>query len=142
LAVLLLLQFIRPAKNKSNPPYPVDITTVYPVPADVQVILKNACYDCHSNNTGYPWYNNVQPVGLYLDHHVKEGKHELNFNEFAIYPAKRQRHKLEEIAEQVKEGEMPLRSYTLLHAEARLTDADKATILKWVETVLSATPKN
>src|SRR5690242_17718355 len=107
LVILVLLQLIRPAKNKSNAPAPNDISQVVVVPADVQAILKKACYDCHSNNTYYPWYVNIQPVGLYLAHHIEEGKDELNFNEFGAYSAKRQRNKLKGIAEQIRDGAMP-----------------------------------
>lgn len=142
LAILVLLQLIRPAKNKSNAPTPGDISQVAVVPADVQAILKKACYDCHSNNTHYPWYVNIQPVGLYLAHHIEEGKDELNFNEFGAYSAKRRRNKLKGIAEQIRDGEMPLSSYTLLHKEARLTDAEKTAITKWVENTLNENSKN
>lgn len=138
----VLLQLIRPAKNRSNAPVPGDISKVTAVPERVLTILKKACYDCHSNNTAYPWYANIQPVGLYLDWHIRDGKKELNFNEFGTYSAKRQHNKLESIAEQVKDGEMPLTSYTLLHIEARLTPSEKTALTKWVEDVLNATGKN
>jgi hypothetical protein len=141
-AILVLLQLIRPAKNKSNAPTPGDISHVTAVPADVQAILQKACYDCHSNNTRYPWYVNIQPVGLYLAHHIEEGKDELNFNEFGAYSAKRQRSKLKGIAEQIKEGAMPLSSYTLLHKAARLTAAEQAAVIKWVATTLNENSKN
>ena len=142
LVLLVLLQLIRPAKNKSNAAAPDDISLVKAVPADVQAILQKACYDCHSNNTHYPWYVNIQPVGLYLAHHIEEGKDELNFNAFGAYSAKRQRSKLKGIAEQIKEGEMPLRSYTLLHKEARLTAAEQTAVIKWVENTLNENSKN
>jgi len=112
------------------------------VPADVQAILKKACYHCHSNNTHYPWYVNIQPVGLYLGHHIEEGKDELNFNQFGDYSAKRQRNKLKAIVEQIRDGEMPLPSYMLLHKEARLTAAEKTAITKWVENTLNENSKN
>jgi len=142
LVILVLLQLIRPAKNNSNAPAPGDISQVVVVPADVQALLKKACYDCHSNNTYYPWYANIQPVGLYLAHHIEEGKDELNFNEFGDYSAKRQRNKLKGIAEQIQDGAMPLSSYTLLHKAARLTAAEKTAIIQWVENTLNETSKN
>src|SRR3954470_14936683 len=122
LVVLIIMQFFHPAKNLSATPSPNNIANVYSVPANVNDILDKACNDCHSNNTRYPWYNNIQPVAWWLANHVKEGKQELNFNEFGTYNLRKQYHKLEEVTEQVKEDEMPLGSYTLVHTDARLTD--------------------
>lgn len=129
--LLVLIQFIRPARNLSAATSPNDITQIYRVPEPVKVLLSKACNDCHSNNTHYPWYTNVQPVGLWLQHHVNEGKHELNFSEFGAYPAKRQYHKLEEVAKQVKHDEMPLSSYLWVHSDAKLSDADKQLLINW-----------
>jgi hypothetical protein len=135
LLVFIVLQFFRPAKNSSEGIGANDITKVYAVPKDVQNILKTSCYDCHSNNTAYPWYNNIQPVAWWLADHIKEGKRELNFSEFASYRIGRQYKKLEEINEQVKEAEMPLESYTLIHGDAKLNDQEKLALANWVETV-------
>jgi hypothetical protein len=129
-AILVIIQFIRPAKNQ-NGDMSNDISTKYPVPAAVGSLLKTACNDCHSNHTEYPWYSNIQPVYWWLAHHVDEGKAELNFSEFAKYSLRRQYHKLEEIQEMVKEGEMPLSSYTITHRDAILDDAQKATLTQW-----------
>jgi uncharacterized membrane protein len=129
--VLLLAQFVRPEKNQAFDTQPNDIFTKYPASAEVQAIAKKACYDCHSNNTVYPWYANVQPLSWWINDHVQEGKGELNFSEFTTYSPKRARHKLEEVAEQVNEHEMPLNSYTWIHAEARLTDAERKVLADW-----------
>lgn len=131
--ILIGIQFIRPAKNQSNDVLTSDISHVYPVPQNVSVILKKACNDCHTNNTVYPWYAQIQPVGWWLNHHIKEGKDELNFNEFGAYAVQRQYHKLEEVVEQVKEGEMPIWSYTLIHTNAKLTDEEKQTLINWAQ---------
>ena len=111
-----------------------------PVPDTVKNLLQAACYDCHSNNTNYPWYTNIQPVGWWLNNHVEDGKNHLNFNEFVNIPPKgnrstkeRQLKKLEEIKETIEEGEMPLGSYTLIHKEARLNPEQKDEIVKWAE---------
>jgi Haem-binding domain len=134
LAAFVIIQFFRPAKNTASGPeaYAKDISKVHAVPADVQLILQKACNDCHSNNTEYPWYSNIQPVAWWLNDHVQEGKKELNFSEFAGYNLRRQYHKLEEVEEQVKEGEMPLSSYTLIHKEAKLTETEKNALYNWV----------
>src|SRR5215210_3758877 len=126
LAILIIIQFIRPARNISNQVAATDITKVYTVPADVQQVLKVSCNDCHSNNTVYPWYTNIQPVGWWLQNHVNEGKVELDFSAFASYSAKRQHHKLEEVMEQVKDDHMPIKSYLWIHKDAKLSADQKS----------------
>ncbi|MFM6953690.1 MAG: heme-binding domain-containing protein [Sphingobacteriaceae bacterium] len=138
--ILLLAQFVRPEKNTASGIQPNDIFTAYPASEEVQAIAKKACYDCHSNNTVYPWYANVQPVAWWIDDHVKEGKRELNFSEFTAYTPKRARHKLEEVAEQVNEHEMPLNSYTWIHAEARLTDTELKLLADWAKATRETIP--
>lgn len=135
LVVLVVIQFIRPEKNIAATPSEHHISKLYAVPADVEQTLIKACYDCHSNNTKYPWYSNVQPVAWWLNDHVKDGKKHLNFDEFTTYRIARQYKKLEECIEETKEGEMPLESYTLIHKNAVLTDAEKLSFATWCETV-------
>lgn len=135
LIVLIVIQFFHSAKNISAAQVPNDIAVVYTEPDNVRTILNKACNDCHSNNTRYPWYNNIQPVAWWLNNHVQEGKRGLNFNEFGTYSLRRQYHKLEEVTEQVKEGEMPLSSYTLIHTNAKLTDQEKATLTDWANSI-------
>ena len=101
------------------------------VPAQVRQILKTSCYDCHSNNTVYPWYAAIQPVSLLLADHIKDGKAELNFSEFGTYSLRRQYRKLEEIGEQVKEGEMPLTSYSIIHTNAKLSLDQQLVLSNW-----------
>ena len=134
LLILLALQAYRPAKNESNKT-DHDISKSYAVPDDVKQILAKACNDCHTNNTEYPWYNNIEPVGIWLANHVNDGKRHMNFNEFGTYRIARQYKKLDECIEQVKEGEMPLESYTWIHKEAKLTDAEKQKLYDWCGSV-------
>ena len=129
--ILVAIQFIKPQKNIHPEAQTEDISTLYSVPADVDTILARACNDCHSNNTRYPWYNNVQPLTWFLNNHVNDGKEELNFNEFATYRLSKQYHKLEEVKEQIDKDEMPLSSYTLIHTDAKLTAADKDILINW-----------
>ncbi|MEZ4829316.1 MAG: heme-binding domain-containing protein [Bacteroidia bacterium] len=133
-AVLVIIQFIRPAKNVSGEST-YDISTKYPVPEEVAHLLKVACNDCHSNTTVYPWYSNIQPVGWWLSQHVNDGKRHLNFSEFTSRRIAIQNHKFEETIEMIKEGEMPLESYTMLglHAEANLNDAQKQLLIDWAQ---------
>jgi len=132
LLVFIVIQFFRPAKNKADGISANDITTKYAVPEDVQNILKVSCYDCHSNNTSYPWYNNIQPVAWWLNNHIKEGKRELNFSEFASYRIGKQYRKLDAINSEVKKDGMPLSSYTLIHTNAKLSEQQKSAIANWV----------
>jgi hypothetical protein len=132
LALLALAQFYRPARNTSNN-QTNHVSTKYPVPADVASILKVACNDCHSNQTRYPWYANVQPVASWLANHVNEGKRELNLSEFTQRKIAVQNHKFEEIIEMIKEGEMPLGSYTWTHADARLSEPQKQVLVAWAQ---------
>ncbi|HEX7755037.1 MAG TPA: heme-binding domain-containing protein [Niabella sp.] len=134
LIILIGIQFIRPAKNRHPGSQPNAAAVNYPVPAALDTILKKACYDCHSNNTVYPWYNRIQPVYWVLDNHIRNGKRHLNFDEFTNLPAWKQYHKLDEVIEQVKENNMPLDSYTWIHKEAVLSDAQKKEIYDWVNT--------
>ncbi|MFA6944806.1 MAG: heme-binding domain-containing protein [Pedobacter sp.] len=135
LAVFIVIQFIKPEKNQSTADTPSDIFSHYQAADNTKQLIHTACYDCHSNNTVYPWYAEIQPVAWWLADHVKEGKSELNFSEFASYSAKKGDHKLEEMVEMLKEGEMPLKSYTLVHGEARLSDAQRTELSNWAEQV-------
>jgi len=131
-ALLVIIQFFHPAKNVSERISENDISQVYQVPAKVSTILVSKCYDCYSNNTHYPWYNNIQPVAWWMSNHVKGGKRHLNFSEFKTYSEKKAKHKLEELSESVTEGWMPPDSYLWIHKEARITSEDAAIINLWI----------
>jgi hypothetical protein len=94
-------------------------------------MLKKSCADCHSQQTNYPWYSYVQPLGMWIDHHIEEGKEHFNMDDFGDYSLEDQNHLLEEMAEEVQQGEMPLKSYTLIHGNAKLTAAEKARFVTW-----------
>lgn len=124
----IAIQLIRPGKIDASTESVNEIAQVLTVPSSVHQSLKDACYDCHSNSTNYTWYFNIQPVGLMMNSHIKEGREELNFSNFAINPDK-----MKEIAEVIEENEMPLKSYRLLHKKARLDDTRKKEIIQWAE---------
>ncbi|MFM2139295.1 MAG: hypothetical protein RJA57_1602 [Bacteroidota bacterium] len=136
LAAFVVIQFIHPKRNRSEGPQTHYIGTRYNVPEPVKHLLDKACVDCHSNNTRYPWYAKLQPVHWWLNKHIKEGKEELNFDEYTHRSLRYQYHKMEETIEMVKEGEMPLKSYTWIHRDARLTDQEKALITGWAQSVM------
>ena len=138
LGCLVVIQFIRPGKNRNAVEVNKQIAAVTTIPDNVNKILQKACYDCHSNNTTYPWYSNIQPVYFWLNDHIKEGKRELNFDEFASYRLRRQYHKMEEIINEVKEDEMPLSSYTWIHKNAILTTEEKTTVINWATSIMDS----
>ncbi|MFC5282750.1 heme-binding domain-containing protein [Pedobacter alpinus] len=130
---LVLIQFVKSEKNIAEGAQPNAITTKYLIPDSVQQILKVACYDCHSNNTKYPWYSAIQPVAWWLNDHVKDGKKHLNFDEFTTYTLKRQDHKLEEVIETQEDRWMPLESYSLIHGDAKLSETQRKVIIDWAK---------
>lgn len=131
LLVLVVIQFIRPAKNNGIADSPSDISQAVIVPAEIKNILVISCYDCHSNHTEHRWYENIQPLGWWIGHHIKEGKEELNFSEFNAYSLKRKKHKLDEVVETVEEHEMPLNSYLWAHGDARLSAEQQKALTDW-----------
>ncbi len=130
--LFILIQFIPRDHNQSTAVPVNDITTVYKVPPDVQAVFKKACYDCHSNNTNYPFYARIQPMRYMMDMHVAAGKDELNFNEFGTYSSRKKRSKLRAISTSLDEGSMPLPSYLLIHRDVRLSRQDIAAIKNWI----------
>jgi len=131
LVVIVVIQFIRPAKNASQGSSPNTMGVYFPVPANVQSVFERSCYDCHSDNTKYPWYSEVMPVGWWLAKHIREGKRGLDFDQFGGYRTFRQYRKFNDIIEQIDKDEMPLPSYLLIHRYARLTIAEKSEITRW-----------
>ncbi|MBS4042828.1 MAG: heme-binding domain-containing protein [Chitinophagaceae bacterium] len=138
IAIFIAIQFYRPASNSNPVIVSHTISSVALVPENVNTIFKKACYDCHSNNTTYPWYSYVQPVGLWLNSHINDGKKHLNFDEFATYRLRKQYHKLEEIIDEVKGKEMPLKSYVLIHNDANLSIAERVTLTNWASNVMDS----
>ena len=136
LIIFLLMQLYQPARNES---FEQDITgnftKVYNVPKNVEAIVRTSCYDCHSNNTNYPWYANIQPVRFFMEHHIKEAKEDLNFSEWGNYSKRKQENKLDRIVKQIKSDEMPLASYTLIHKNARLTTVQKKEVMDWISKI-------
>jgi hypothetical protein len=126
----LILQFVRPEKNLGNPSAHT-IAKNFIVPAGVQTILQRSCYDCHSNNTVYPWYAEIQPAGWFLAGHIKDGKRGLNFDEYTSYRVMKQYRRFQDIIDQIEGDEMPLPSYLIIHRNARLSASEKNELIQW-----------
>ena len=137
-AILLLLiavvgiQFLPTTRNQNNEVLETDFLKTFTAPNNVRNLLKNTCYDCHSNNTNYRWYHKIQPVSWLLDNHVKEGKKQLNFSEFGTYSERKQKSKLKSVISQIKENKMPLSTYALIHKDAKLSEKNKELLTKWL----------
>lgn len=133
LLIFIIMQFFRPDKNSTQGDHTVDFITETNPSVEVKTILEQSCYDCHSNNTVYPWYNNVAPISFWLANHIKDGKGHLNFSKWDGYDDKKKDHKLEEVEEMVSEGKMPLNEYTWTHETARLTEEQRNAIVEWAQ---------
>ena len=134
-AGFIAIQFIQPAHNKSGKILPTDITNTVGVPISALTILQVSCYDCHSNNTHYTWYSNIQPGAWLMASHIRRGKAVLNFSEFGDLSNRKKQSKLQEIINQLKDNEMPLSSYTLLHRNAILKAEQKTILINWASSV-------
>jgi hypothetical protein len=131
LVIFIAIQFIQPARNQNGQVIPTDIEKIVVVPANVSGILKTSCYDCHSNNTHYPWYSFIQPGAWLMASHIKNGKSMLNFSQFGDLSNRKQQSKLQGIINQVKDGEMPISSYKIIHRNAVLAPVQKTILINW-----------
>jgi hypothetical protein len=131
LIVLAIAQFFGPEKNDGDLATVASFLVETNPPQDVKKILKTTCFDCHSAKSTYPWYNAITPVNYWLNEHIQDGKKHLNFSKWNTYSLKKKAHKMDELYEEVEEGEMPLNSYTWTHSEANLTPAQIVAVVTW-----------
>jgi len=134
IAVLALLQFFRPERNNAPIESELDMLEVIAVPEPVANMIRSACYDCHSNQTVYPWYSRISPVSLYLNIHIVKGKEDLNFSEYGLLDKADRIGVFADFCDAVDAGTMPLQSYMLIHKDARLTPEERETLCSWSET--------
>ncbi|HLV15759.1 MAG TPA: heme-binding domain-containing protein [Xanthomarina sp.] len=135
LIVFVVAQFFGPDKNEG------DLASVEPFlsdtnpPENIKAILQGSCFDCHSNHSKYPWYNNITPVNYWLAEHINEGKNHFNMSNWEGLSIKKKDHKIEELIEMVESREMPLASYTWTHQEAKLSDNQIKQMVEWANQV-------
>lgn len=129
---LALLQFFPIDKTLPPTQEALEFHVAQNPPDEVMSLLKNACYDCHSNHTRYPWYAHVQPIGWWIQNHIEQGRRELNFSEFGEWSDFERREVLDLCADLIEKGKMPLRSYLPMHPEARLTAGQKSLLVNWL----------
>jgi hypothetical protein len=131
----VIIQFIR--IDKSVPEYDKsgDFITMYNPDQKVADMLHNACYDCHSYETVYPWYAEIAPVSWGIEDHVEEGREHLNFSVWSTYDAGKQDHKLEESIEEIQKNKMPDPNYIKMHATAELSESDKQILISFLQSL-------
>ena len=135
LVAFVLIQFFPIDKNNPEPTPQLDFLKIKNTPETTATLIRTGCYDCHSNESKYPWYSNVQPVAWFLESHITEARKKLNFSTFATYEPKRQAHKLAEAIDEVESDGMPLDSYVLIHNDAKFNDAQKQEVIKYFKLV-------
>jgi len=133
--VFIAIQFFPTSYNQSDTVLDSDFIKTYKAPKQIQSILKTSCYDCHSNNTNYPWYSKIQPGSWFMEGHINEGKKELNFSKFGEYSDRRKKAKFKSLISQIKDDKMPVFSYTLIHQDAKLSEKEKQLLIDWLTTL-------
>ena len=126
----VVLQFFQPEKNQSENMHD-DIFQKEQIPENIQALLKNACMDCHSNQTTYLWYHNISPVSWLINSHVVKGKGELNFSEWGTFDDYDKFGVFEDIQKEIEQKTMPIKQYTMMHKNARLSDLEMEQIIEW-----------
>ncbi|PWN65586.1 heme-binding domain-containing protein [Chryseobacterium viscerum] len=133
LFIFIAIQLYQPALNlDKGEAVTKDFTRVYKMPDEVETLFRHSCYDCHSNNTEYAWYDYIQPGRTLVENHIKEAKDDLNFSEWDTYSSRKQERLLNSIKEQIVNRKMPLSSYTLMHRKAKLSDDEIKKITDWL----------
>jgi len=133
LALFLISQFIPANLPEVINDNPTDLISNNDVPKNIEKMLRTSCYDCHSNETVYPWYSYVSPVKFLISKDTKDGRKHLNFSEWKNYSKADKLEALDDIGEEVEEGEMPMKIYPITHPNAKLNDSDREALVLWAE---------
>lgn len=135
LLLFVIIQFVRPVRSNPNVNSAREITTVHSMTPEVSSALQNSCNDCHSNKTVWPWYSNVAPVSWIVARDVSHGRAALNFSEWGAYNGEKRQELIGKICEEVRDGEMPMPQYTLLHPGTRLNASQAQAVCSWSQEV-------
>lgn len=133
LLVFAAAQCFRPQKNEGAASYADAFVADTHPPKEVQVILRRACFDCHSDVTRYPWYAAITPVNYWLEHHIKHGKSHFNISHWSAYTTKEKDEKLKNLIDAFEHGWMPLESYTWIHKDAIPNDTEVKHVVGWAK---------
>ena len=129
----VLIQFFQPERNHGTIDPEIDLLTYSTIPDSLANILMNSCYNCHSNRTNYPWYSYIAPVSWMLQRHVDRGKKELNMSNFGDLEKSQKIGVLADLCDVIESGSMPLKSYLIIHRNARITDSETELFCDWTE---------
>lgn len=129
--IFLIIQVFQPRRNTATDILKSDIVNLYDLPDSVEVLLMNTCFDCHSNNSEYPWFTNIQPIAWFVKNNIDNGKTNLNFSNFGNYDNKTAIKKLTKISEVMRQSKMPLDSYKWYNKKAELTSIERNLISNW-----------
>jgi len=129
----VLIQFFQPDRNKGTIDPEIDVLTFSTIPDSLANMLKNSCYDCHSNHTIYPWYSYISPVSWMLEKHINKGKKKLNLSNFGDLEKSQKIGALADLCDVMESGSMPLKSYLVIHRDARLKDSEITAFCNWSE---------
>ena len=138
--VFIAIQFYRPHKNSQDETTPSDFLISENASKEVSMMLKNSCYDCHSNRTNYEWYDNIAPVSWFVDNNIKNGKYVLNFSEWKTMELIEKKIMLSAIPFDINNNKMPKKNYLLIETKATLTEEEKQQINNWINIVKTNTP--
>ena len=131
--LLIVIQFIPANLPEVTTVNPNDLLKTANVPVDIAKKLKSSCYDCHSNETTYPWYSYVAPVSFLISRDVRKGRKKLNFSNWNQLSKVKKAKFLDEISDEISEGEMPMKIYPIMHSNAKLTDDDRDSLVAWTD---------
>ena len=134
---LVAIQMFRPARTNPSTDPARTMAAHLAVSPTVASVMDRACRDCHSNDTTWPWYSNVAPVSWFVIDHVNSGRRHFNYSSWSGTDPDEARKKLKDICKLSRERDMPLRSYTLVHHDAELSDSDIDALCGWSQSAVA-----
>ncbi len=130
---LILIQFVPNDLPENTTVNEQDLFETEQLPADIRQLLTKSCYDCHSNQTVYPWYSFIAPMSWLVAKDTRDGREKLNFSEWGSLKKRSKIKSLSEIAEEIESGNMPFPAYLIIHQDAKLDKNDKENLIKWTD---------
>ena len=135
IVVFVLMQLYRPNKNNGDYVVADDFLEISNAPEDIKLLIKNSCYDCHSNYTNYEWYDNIAPISWWVDKTVAKGKVAINFSEWEDTDPQKRLSFLSASVFDIKTDRMPTERYLKMHPSAKLSVEEKKKIIMWIDDI-------
>ena len=142
IGLFLLIQVYRPQRTRTDEITKDHITKAIDVPGNVQSIFKRSCYNCHSEQTDWPWYSNIAPVSWLVISDVTGARAKMNLSQFGKYTKDKQSRELSKICDMITNKDMPPAKYTMIHSDAVLTQEDKDMLCNWANAVSDSLGEN